>query len=74
MTKQNKTSSNYDFFLKMDTSGYKGEWVAITKNKVVAHGKDAQKVYQEAKKKIPNRDISLAKTPEEQMLVLKFFK
>lgn len=73
MTKQ-KTSSNYDFFLKMDTSKYKGEWVAIAKNKVVAHGTDAQKVYQTAKKKAPDKDISLAKAPEEQMLVLRFSK
>lgn len=72
MTKSKITSSNYDFFLKMDTSKYKGEWVAIAKNKVVAHGKDAQKVYQTAKKRAPAKDISLAKAPEEQILVLKF--
>lgn len=73
MTKQ-KTSANYEFFLKMDTSKYKGEWVAIAKNRVVAHGNDAQKVYQAAKKKAPGKDISLAKAPEEQMLVLSFSK
>lgn len=71
MTKQ-VTSSNYNFFLKMDTSKYKGEWVAIAKNKVVAHGKDAQKVYQKAQKKAPRQEISLAKAPEEQVLVLSF--
>ena len=68
------TSANYNFFLKMDASKYKGEWVAIAKNKVVAHGKDAQMVYQTAKKKVSGSDISLAKTPEEQMLVLAFSK
>lgn len=74
MAKQKTISPNYDFFLKMDTSKYKGEWVAIAKNQVVAHGKDAQKVYQTAKKRAPRKDISLAKAPEEQMLVLKFSK
>lgn len=72
MKKQTPISTNYNFFLKTDTSKYKGEWVAIAKNKVVAHGKDAQKVYQIAKKKAPNKEISLAKTPDEQMLILAF--
>ena len=66
-------STNYDFFLKVDTSRYKGEWIAIAENKIVAHGKDAQKVYQTAKKKSSGKNISLAKAPEEQMLVLTFF-
>lgn len=70
MRKQKANSSNYDFFLKMDASKYKGEWVAIAKNQVVAHGKDAQKVYQAAQKKAAGKDISLAKTPDEQMLIL----
>lgn len=72
MAKQKITSSNYDFFLKVDTSKYKGEWVAIAKNKVVAHGKDAQKVYQSAKRLASNKEISLAKAPDEQMLILTF--
>lgn len=71
MTKK-KTTSNYDFFLKVDTSKYKGEWIAIADNKVVAHGRDAQKVYKTAQKKAPGKKISLAKAPHEQMLVLKF--
>ena len=69
---QKALSPNYNFFLKMDTSKYKGEWIAIGKNKVIAHGEDAQKVYQVAKKKAPKSDISLAKAPDEQMLVLTF--
>lgn len=70
---QKKTpSANYDFFLKTDTSKYKGEWIAIGKNKVLAHGKDAQEVYKSAKKKAPKTIISLAKAPDEQVLVLTF--
>jgi len=71
MTKR-VVSSNYDFFLKTDTSKYKGEWIAIAKNRVLAHGKDAQKVYEIAKNKAPKSIISLAKAPNEQVLVLKF--
>lgn len=68
----NKSSSNYDFFVKTDTSKYTGEWIAIAGKKIIAHGKDAEKVYLKAKKKAPDKNISLAKAPAEQMLVLKF--
>lgn len=69
--KSSKKLSNYDYFLKVDTSPYKGEWVAITESKIVAHGKDAQVVYKKAKKKTPSGEVSLAKVPREQVLVLK---
>ena len=65
-----KNISNYDYFIKADTSPYKGEWVAIAGEKIVSHGKDAQAVYQKAQKKIKGGNISLAKIPEEQVLVL----
>lgn len=67
------TSSNYEFFIKADTSPYKGEWIAIARNKIIAHGQDAEDVYKKAVKKAGNKDVSLAKVPNEQMLVLKFF-
>lgn len=69
--KKKTLSSNYDFFIRTDTSKYKGEWIGIVAGKVVSHGKDAQQVYKKAKKKAHGKEISLAKTPEEQMLVLK---
>lgn len=66
-------SSNYEFFIKADTSPYKGEWIAIARNKIIAHGQDAEDVYKKAVKKAGDKDVSLAKVPNEQMLVLKFF-
>ena len=68
----NKKSSNYDYFLKMDTAPYKGQWMAIAGKKVIAHGKKADEVYKDAQKKSGGENISLAKAPNEQMLVLKF--
>ncbi len=70
MSKQFSPSANYDFFIKTDTSKYKGEWIAIAKDRIVAHGKDAEKVYKKAVKKVKEVEISLAKVPEKQMLVL----
>jgi hypothetical protein len=74
MGKKSATSNNYDYFIKTDTSSYKGEWIAIADKKVVSHGKDAQEVYKSAQKKAKKKHISLAKAPDEQMLVLKFSK
>lgn len=68
-TKTINQSNNYDYFVKTDTSRYQGEWIAIAGEKVVCHGKDAEKVYKIAKKKVKNKDVSLAKVPEEQMMV-----
>ena len=68
---QQKTQSNYDYFIRADTSPYKGEWISLSNNRIISHGKDADVVYKKAKQKYPAADISLAKVPDEQILVLK---
>ncbi|MBI2611165.1 succinyl-CoA synthetase subunit alpha [Candidatus Gottesmanbacteria bacterium] len=72
MKKLQKLPANYDFFIKTDTSSYKGEWIAITGKKIIYHGKDAQEVYRKAKQKYPTANVSLAKVPDEQILILRF--
>lgn len=72
MKTKRQMSTNYDYFIQLDTSAYKGEWVAIANKKVVSHGQDAQVVYNRAKKKYHPTKISLAKVPDEQILVLRF--
>lgn len=67
-------SANYDYYIHTDTSPYKGEWIAIAKKKIIAHGKDAERVYKQANKKFKNEEISLAKVPEEQTLILQLIK
>ncbi|MBI4130751.1 hypothetical protein HY468_05515, partial [Candidatus Roizmanbacteria bacterium] len=52
------------------TSQYAGEWIAIVEDKIVAHGKDAEKVYKQALKKATAQSIALAKAPEKQLMVL----
>lgn len=73
MQRKVKSLSNYQYFLRLDTTPYKGEWIAISQKKVVSHGKDAQEVYNRAKKKVKRASVSLAKVPEEQVLVLPVF-
>lgn len=74
MKMKQKTLSNYDFFIKANTSVFKGEWVAISGRKIVSHGKDAQEVYKKARQKSKTSNISLAKIPEEDTLILKSSK
>lgn len=65
------TSANYNFYLKLDTSKYKaGEWIAMAKNRVFAHGEEADKVYKEAVKKAQTDDVALAKIPQAGMMIL----
>ena len=65
-----KPSKNYNFFVKTDLSEYENQWVAIAKNKIVAHGRRADKVYNDAKKKVESEDISLAKIPKKGQLAV----
>jgi hypothetical protein len=65
-----KLTKNYLNFLKINTSRFKGEWVVLTGKKIIAHGKNADKVYKQAKKSHPREKISLAKIPLEDALVL----
>lgn len=72
MKQKMTTTTNYDYFVHTDTSAYKGEWIAIAGKKIIAHGTDAQRVYLKAKQKDPKLAVSLAKVPDEQMMVLRF--
>jgi ABC-type enterochelin transport system ATPase subunit len=67
--KLGQTTENYNYFIKTDTSEYSGEWIAIANKQVIAHGKSAEMVYQKALKKFSNEEISLAKIPEDEVLV-----
>lgn len=70
--KKVKKISNYEYFLKLDTSSYKGKWIAIANNKVVAASSQADEAFKMAKKKYPKSEISLAKVPRQEALVLNF--
>ncbi len=63
-------SKNYEWYVKADISRFAGKWIAIVDQKPVASGTDAKKVYEEAKRKFPNKKPSLAKVPTPDTLVL----
>jgi len=62
-------SRNYEWYVQADTERYSGEWIAIVDGEVVASGNDAEKVYDEAERKYPGKELSIAKVPDKQILV-----
>ena len=61
---------NYEFYINADLSEYAGKWIAIVDGKVVASGDRADEVMKEAEKKHGDREITLAKVPTDDVLVL----
>ena len=60
-------ASGYDLFLATDLSHYADEWVALDGKKILSHGKDVKKVYEEAKKVSPKP--FLTKIPSEKTMI-----
>jgi len=61
-----KGLSNYEYFLKVRADSYKGKWIAITKNKVVAVAKRADEAFKMAKKNIPKAKFPWPKFPDKK--------
>ncbi len=64
------TSKEFEFYLRTDLSKYKGKYVAIVGDKVVASGDNAKEVFEEAKKKT-GKIPTIAKIPKEEALILR---
>ena len=60
---------NYEFFMKTDMSHYLGKWVAICDEKIISSGDSAKKVFEDAKKKCPNKKPLLTKIPEKDTMI-----
>ncbi len=61
--------ADYDFFLETDTSEYKGRWIAIANNSIIAFGKDIKKVSEIAKKTIGSNKFILIRVPSEETMI-----
>ncbi|MBI4170639.1 MAG: succinyl-CoA synthetase subunit alpha [Candidatus Aenigmarchaeota archaeon] len=62
-------SKEFEFYVKTDLSKYKGQYIAIVDDRVVASGGNAKKVIEEAKIKTGKTPL-LAKIPGEEALIL----
>ncbi len=54
----------------LDFSKYKGKYVALIHNRVVASGNNARTVWTKAKKLMPTAIPTLAKVPRDETLVV----
>jgi len=63
-------NKEFEFYVKTDLSKYKGEYIAIVEDKVVASGENAKDVLEEARRKFPNKNPLLAKIPRKDTLIL----
>lgn len=66
---EQQLKQNYEFFIETDLQEYEGEWVAICNNKIVAHGKDVKKVFEDAQKKFPKNKPLLSKIPSKATMI-----
>lgn len=62
-------SKSYEYYLQADLGSYPDEWVALCDNRVVSHGKDAKRVYEEARRKCPKGRPLLTRVPGKETLI-----
>lgn len=62
-------SSNYETYLHANLKDYKGKWIIIFNENIIAVGDDVKKILEEANKKHPNKKFMLAKVPEEGAMI-----
>ncbi len=60
----------YEYFIKLDTSPYMGEWVAICNIQVVSHSRPFKEAYYEAKKVCGHTRPFVAMVPTDQTMLL----
>ncbi len=56
--------------VRIDYKQYKGLYVAIVDNRIVASGTNAKETLDTARAKYPNKEIVLRKIPEEEAMIL----
>ncbi|MCJ7577631.1 MAG: DUF5678 domain-containing protein [candidate division Zixibacteria bacterium] len=65
-------TKNFEAFLKLDKSKFQNKYVIIVKGKVVARGKNIEKMVAQVRKKYPEETPLVAKILDERMLVVKY--
>ncbi len=53
--------SEYETYLSLDPKQYRGQWVALFGGKVIAHGNDPKKVYDDANEVSKKKPFMLTK-------------
>ncbi|MBI4159078.1 succinyl-CoA synthetase subunit alpha [Candidatus Woesearchaeota archaeon] len=67
-------SLNYQFFIKENLDAYIGEWIAICKNQIVAHGSNVKEVFKQAREKYPKEKPLVTRVPEKETMIFLFIR
>jgi len=59
-----------EFKVDIDFSKYRGKYVAIIDNRIIASGENAKLLLESVKAKYPKKEVVLRKIPEEETLIL----
>ena len=60
---------NYQYFMETDIGEYAGQWIAITENKIIAHGRNVKAVAEMAKRAAGGKKFLLARVPSEEAMI-----
>ena len=63
-----KSDPSFEWYAAADLTPYRGKYIAVVGRGVAAAGKNAKKVYAQARRKYPRREIVLAKVPKEDIV------
>ncbi len=67
-------SNGYQFFMKTNIDNYFGEWIAICDQKIVSHGKNVKRVFDEAKRTCPKEMPLMARVPDKETMIFLLLK
>ncbi len=59
----------YNYFMETDISEYIGEWIAVSENRILAHGKNLKEVVEKAKSISGGRKFIIARVPSEETMI-----
>ncbi len=65
-----KDDENYSAFLTANLEKYKGKWIIVCDEHVIASGENIKKIVNEAQEKCPDEKFLLARVPEEGTMIL----
>jgi len=59
----------YEFYLQADISKYIGEWIAVSEDKILAHGKNLKEVVEKAKLLTGGNKFIIARVPSQETMI-----
>ncbi|MCK4999619.1 MAG: hypothetical protein KAS23_08790 [Anaerohalosphaera sp.] len=63
-------NENFSAYLTANLEEFKGKWIILCDESVIASGEDIKKLVKEAQRKCPDKKFLLARVPEEGTMIL----